>query len=372
LPDGQGTDLLSVGSDERPYPVMVLTGQGDEEVAVEAMKAGAFDYVVKSANSMLALPRIANRVLREWNLVLDRRQAEGALRESEERYRILVEDMPFMICRYTPGGELTFVNERFSHNFHQPSDALIGINFFHLLHEETRGLVRSNLRLLNPANPVASYEYPVINSEEVVRWQRWTDRALFDKDEELVEYQSMGEDITARKQIEKQLQKLATHDFLTGLPNRRLFQERLDLALTMAESNQQNLALLYIDLDNFKSINDSFGHENGDTVLQGVAGRLQQCIRKADTIARLGGDEFALIVEQPNTPAEIQKLINRLLACFGRPYNFDHHKVSLSASIGVAVFPQDAGDRLELLKLADNAMYVAKKRGKNQYHYPTR
>ncbi len=372
LPDGQGIDLLPAGAPERPYPVMVLTGQGDEKIAVEAMKAGAFDYVVKTANSMLALPRIATRVLREWELVLDRRRAEAALIESEERYRTLVEDMPFLICRYMTGGGLTFVNENFSQYYNKSPQELSGLNYFQLLPEDVRQIVRGNLTSLTPTNPVTSYEFPIFKLEEAVRWQRWTDRALFDKKGKLVEYQSMGEDITERKRTEQQLQKLATHDFLTGLPNRRLFQERLDLALTKAEHNQQSLALLYIDLDSFKAINDSLGHENGDKVLQVVGERLQGCIREIDTVARFGGDEFAIIIDHPNSRPLVINIIERILACFGKPYQINGHKVPLTASIGVAFYPQDAEDRLALLIQADNAMYTAKEKGKNQYHFPER
>ncbi len=369
LPDGQGIEMLPADALERPFPVMVLTGHGDEQIAVDAMKAGAFDYVVKSANAMLALPRIATRVLREWNLVLDRRRAEAALVESEERYRTLVEDMPFMVCRYMAGGELTYVNDSFSEHYSKSPPELLGLNFFHLLPDDVCQIVRGNLKSLTPTNPVTSYEYPIIDSEGAISWQRWTDRALFDKHGNLAEYQSMGEDITARKRTEQQLQKFATHDFLTGLPNRRLFQERLDLSITKAELHQQSLALLYIDLDSFKAINDSFGHENGDKVLQVVGERLQGCAREIDTVARFGGDEFAVIIDHPTSQAEISTMIDRILACFGRPYKFNQHKVSLSASIGVACYPQDAQDRQGLLKQADNAMYIAKEKGKNQYHF---
>jgi diguanylate cyclase (GGDEF)-like protein/PAS domain S-box-containing protein len=371
LPDGQGIDLLPVNAEERPYPVMVLTGQGDEQIAVEAMKAGAFDYVVKSESSMAALPRIATRVLREWELVIDRRRAEAAQKESEERYRTLVEDMPFMICRYKVNGELTFVNQNFSQYISQPSETLLGQIFFDLVPEEVRQIVKSNLASLTPTNPVTSYEYPIFKVREEIIWQRWTNRALFDESGRLVEYQSLGEDITQRKQTEQQLRKLATHDFLTGLPNRRLFQERLEVAITKAEHYQQDLALLYLDLDQFKAINDSFGHENGDKVLQGVADRLQNCMRGVDTLARLGGDEFAVIVDQTNTSAKIEEVITHISGCFTKPYIFNHQQVSLTASIGVAVYPRDAQDPLELLKQADNAMYVAKEKGKNQYHFPT-
>jgi diguanylate cyclase (GGDEF)-like protein/PAS domain S-box-containing protein len=371
LPDGHGIDLLPADGGDQNHPTIVLTAHGDEQIAVEAMKAGAFDYVVKTENSMVALPRIARRCLREWQLGVDRRAAEIALKESEERYRTLVEDMPSLICRYLPSGELTFGNDQFCEFFGMTPERLPGQNFFLLLSKDSRKIVQGNLATLTPTQPVSTYEYPEQLPGGNVGWQKWTDRALFDREGKLVEYQSMGEDITKQKQIEQELIRWASHDFLTSLPNRRLFQDRLDLALSKSRRYEHLLGLLYIDLDEFKLVNDSYGHAYGDKVLQAVGERLQSCIREVDTVARLGGDEFTIIVEQPHSLEAVLEVLHRILEKMSRPFVIDQHKVNLTTSIGVGIYPYDAEGSQLLLKRADNAMYVAKAKGKNQYHFPS-
>ncbi len=370
LPDGHGIDLLPDCEREQKHPVIVLTAYGDEQIAVEAMKAGACDYVVKTESSMVALPRIARRCLREWQLVLERRAAEFALKESEERYRTLVEDMPAMICRYSPTGDLTFGNEQFCIFFGLTAEGLLQQNFYQLLSQDIRKIVQGNLATLTQAQPVITYEYPILRSNGEVCWQKWTDRALFDRQGKMVEFQSMGEDITSQKQIEQELKKWATHDFLTNLPNRRLLQDRLELALSKSKRYEQLLALLYIDIDEFKLINDTYGHAYGDNVLLAVGERLQSCIREIDTVARLGGDEFAIIIEQPHSLQDVEEVIDRIKVKFSRPFKIDQQKISLTISIGVGIYPYDADSSEKLLKHADNAMYVAKAKGKNRFYFP--
>jgi len=179
-------------------------------------------------------------------------------------------------------------------------------------------------------------------------------------------------DISARKEAEDTIQRQANFDPLTQLPNRRLFLDRL--AQEVAKSRRANLplALLLIDLDEFKEVNDTLGHDVGDILLQDAARRICSCVRDADTVARLGGDEFTvLLTELPDRMTHIEDIAQKIIARLAEPYQLGNEMAYVSASIGITLFPQDAGDIDTLMKHADQAMYAAKKQGRNRFCYFT-
>ncbi|EXJ15958.1 putative bifunctional diguanylate cyclase/phosphodiesterase [Imhoffiella purpurea] len=168
---------------------------------------------------------------------------------------------------------------------------------------------------------------------------------------------------------QRRMRHLADYDSLTGLPNRHLFQDRLRHAIQSTQRHGNQLALLFLDLDGFKSINDSLGHGLGDEVLKLVAQRLRVSVRASDTVARLGGDEFTVIAEELSDPQDVEALASKLLAALGEPYRIKGHDMRLSASIGITIFPQDGVSPEDLLRNADDAMYQAKHQGKNAYRF---
>jgi diguanylate cyclase (GGDEF)-like protein/PAS domain S-box-containing protein len=173
-------------------------------------------------------------------------------------------------------------------------------------------------------------------------------------------------DVTERKQFEERIQHLATYDNLTGLPNRMLFYDRLRQAINLAGRNHDELSLLYVDLDKFKMVNDTLGHDSGDEVLKNAANRIQQQVRESDTVARIGGDEFAVILPKITTPQDAatvaRKIIDALLPVFALA-GAKCASAKVGASIGIATFPADGADMDALLKAADAAMYRAKQSG---------
>lgn len=177
----------------------------------------------------------------------------------------------------------------------------------------------------------------------------------------------VSQDITARKRREEAVQFLAYHDPLTGLPNRRLLDDRLKQALHAAQRRQRSLAVMLIDLDGFKRVNDSLGHRAGDSVLREVAGRLGGCVRKADTLARQGGDEFAVVLSDVQSEADCNVVADKILRALEKDFRVDGESFSIGASMGIALFPGDAGDGDALLRNADAAMYRAKQLGRNRY-----
>jgi diguanylate cyclase (GGDEF)-like protein/PAS domain S-box-containing protein len=185
----------------------------------------------------------------------------------------------------------------------------------------------------------------------------------------IINYIGVFSDITSIKEAQDKLEYTAHHDALTGLPNRLLFRDRLEQALAISRRNGGGVALLFVDLDRFKVINDSLGHEAGDLLLQEVARRLVSCVREEDTVARMGGDEFVVIQKGVGQPEDAALLSTRMLAEINRPFTLAGREISTSLSVGISLYPQDGEDASTLLKNADAAMYRAKEKGRNGYQY---
>ena len=177
------------------------------------------------------------------------------------------------------------------------------------------------------------------------------------------------EDITSRKETEKKIHRLAYYDPLTGLPNRGMFLDRLHQALAFAHREERSVCLVFLDLDNFKDVNDTYGHDFGDKLLKQVADRLNDTMRESDTLARLGGDEFVVILSSITNNDSTANAAQRIMAVFSQPFVIDDRKIFCSVSIGIAVYPDDGMDTESLLKCADTAMYHAKEEGKSQYRF---
>ena len=175
------------------------------------------------------------------------------------------------------------------------------------------------------------------------------------------------EDITERKKYEEKIQQMAFHDSLTGLPNRKLFSDRLGIVLAQAKRNKKKVGIVMLDLDNFKDVNDTLGHDVGDTLLKAVAERLSGTLRKSDTVARFGGDEFVLIFPDMEIIEEAIQVVQKIIDRFNKPFLIDTHQLVVTTSIGIAVYPKDGMDEEILMKNADIAMYQAKQAGRARY-----
>jgi diguanylate cyclase (GGDEF)-like protein/PAS domain S-box-containing protein len=175
------------------------------------------------------------------------------------------------------------------------------------------------------------------------------------------------EDITQRKQSEEKIRQMVYHDSLTGLPNRKLFSDRLDIALAHAQRNQKEVGIAMLDLDNFKGVNDTLGHDVGDLLLKATAERLSASLRRDDTVARFGGDEFVLILPDLEIIEDSIQAVQQIVDSFSKPFLIDSHQLVVTMSIGIAVYPNDGMDESTLLKNADIAMYQAKQAGRARY-----
>lgn len=184
-------------------------------------------------------------------------------------------------------------------------------------------------------------------------------------------YEQAQQEIADRKKAERAIQHLANHDALTGLPNRRLFNERIHLEIARSQRNQLRFSVMLFDLDQLKDVNDSFGHNVGDMLLQAVAQRLLGLLRKSDTIARMGGDEFFLILPEMNKTEDAIITAERILSALSTPFHLEAFQINISTSIGISFFPEHGEDAEELIKKADLSMYKAKEKGGNTYHLYT-
>ena len=180
---------------------------------------------------------------------------------------------------------------------------------------------------------------------------------------------SINRDITERKKMEKAIKDLAYQDPLTALPNRLLFNDRIDVALEHAKRKNQKLALMFLDLDQFKGINDMFGHRIGDLLLKEAADRLKSILRKSDTIARMGGDEFIILLPEIKTKKDVEKIARKILEVIKKPYLIENLGFSITTSIGLALYSDDGESVDDLMRKADYAMYQVKGKGKNNYQF---
>ena len=211
--------------------------------------------------------------------------------------------------------------------------------------------------------------HTVRDADGDVRFISFSGEPVFDRDGRFAGYRGIARDVTQSHRAEERIRRLAHFDELTGLPNRTMFMHTLQRAFSLAQRRSKQFALFFIDLDRFKNINDSLGHEAGDRLLQDVARRLRQHLRESDTVARLGGDEFVVLVEDCADPRELNAIAQNILNAVGRPYLLAGQEYHVTGSIGISTYPADGQDPAALLKNADIAMYLAKDSGKNNFQF---
>jgi diguanylate cyclase (GGDEF)-like protein/PAS domain S-box-containing protein len=202
-------------------------------------------------------------------------------------------------------------------------------------------------------------------------WVSAVYRPHYDEAGQVIAVIGLIRDVTERKNAEQQIEYQAYHDALTGLANRRLFQEHLALAIALAGRRRGTVAVLFLDLDHFKVINDTLGHSTGDALLRLVGKRLKSCVREGDTVARVSGDEFTIVLQDLAKKEDAALVARKVLQCVAEPVALNGHRLSVTTSIGITFFPDDGEDAEALLKNADNAVYVAKSEGRNTYQMST-
>jgi diguanylate cyclase (GGDEF)-like protein/PAS domain S-box-containing protein len=303
--------------------------------------------------------------IRDARTLIAKRDAEAALAEAEERYRSLVEQIPAVVYA-DDGAVTTYVNPQI--------EEILGVSpeeyrddpdlWMRMIHPDDRARVRAETDAFMKGHGGDLNDYRMVRPDGRLVWVR--DRAYAHRDDEghVVFEHGIMFDVTELKEAEARIAHMAFHDGLTGLANRAMFEETLVLAVERAKRDQHSAAVIYLDLDNFKLVNDSLGHHAGDRLLGALAERLSESTRDTDLVARQGGDEFLMLLadlDPDDVAAVVHIVTERIYAALEEPFDLNGSEFYVQGSIGVSVFPQDAADAEELLKNADIAMYRAKR-----------
>jgi diguanylate cyclase (GGDEF)-like protein len=224
-------------------------------------------------------------------------------------------------------------------------------------------------KVYRTGKPLKSYPFVSIRKDGTEIFLENSVSPLRNNEGKIIGFRSISRDVTEHKQFEQKLAEMATHDPLTGLPNRVLLSDRFTIGLALSRRSGNRLAVLMLDLDQFKTVNDSMGHDVGDKLLKAVGKRLTGIMRKGDTIARIGGDEFILVLPQISQANDVVEFAQRILDAFLEPFVFDGYRLHITTSIGIAVYPEGGKDIESLLKNADTAMYWAKEQGRDIYRF---
>jgi diguanylate cyclase (GGDEF)-like protein/PAS domain S-box-containing protein len=333
-----------------------------------ASQPGFFDDDLVSLLGKLALN--ISFALDNFSREAARRAAEAALQASEARFRDFTESAAEYVWETDAGGRITFISSQVETVSGYTAEAVFGRRAPEFMPpgeaERVREWLGNNRR---PDGSFRDLEYRVVSRTGETRWLRQNGTPILDENGERIGWRGTGADITDRRAADERITYLATRDPLTELPNRVLLGDRLVQAIAGARRGSRALAVMFVDLDRFKNINDSLGHEIGDLVLKGASARLVGCVRQGDTLARLGGDEFVLVLEGLRHAEDAAQVAAKVLEALSHPFEVVGHTLITSCSIGISIFPNDADDERTLMKNADIAMYHAKERGRGNYQF---
>lgn len=380
LPDISGLEIMEwLVAHEIDTTVIVFSADKSINSAIHALRHRAFEFLRKDCDPddmIIAVERALSQRQREKEHAL----ITARLRHSESLHRFLVEQSPDLIFTLDSEGYFTFFNGRVQTLLGYAPEELTGQHYSAIVdprdHEHARFAFNerrigprstNNLEVRFRRKPSAGRARngvcitTILSSQGVYRTTNLGQPGLF------LGTSGVARDISERKQAEETIAFQAFHDLLTRLPNRTLFVDRLEMAITQAVRRKEKLAVMFLDLDRFKLVNDTYGHQAGDQLLREFAARIRRCLRTGDTLARQGGDEFTALLPNLTSPEDIGVIAEKILSELRRPFLVADTEFLATASIGLAVYPDDAVSAQDLIRCADVAMYQVKAQGKNGY-----
>jgi diguanylate cyclase (GGDEF)-like protein len=340
-------------------PIIMSTGLGDTNSINKAFDAGATDFIVKPLNYPILIHRLQFTLRASQNIAelkSKKLQLAAAQRIARLGYwtwdtrqnKFSISEHLASLCEITP--------ETFNGTLE---------GFLSLIHAEDRGFVKDIILSARHKKAIQHLEYRLESASSVIIFVHQEIEANTDQNDFIIT--GTVQDITHKKQTEKQIHRLAYFDNLTGLASRSYYQERIEDMIKTASRRNEQFAFLFLDLDGFKDINDSFGHNIGDQFLKSIAQRIKLVIRDVDFASRMGGDEFCIILTNTTDDESVSEVATRCLQKINQPLTLDTHQIIPRVSIGIAIFPRDGGSETELMKAADTAMYTAKQTGKQRF-----
>jgi diguanylate cyclase (GGDEF)-like protein/PAS domain S-box-containing protein len=300
--------------------------------------------------------------------ITERKRLEEDLKSSEERYRTILEEIRDNYFETDLEGNFTFVNDSMCRSLDYSKEELIGMNYRTFACKEDIDVIyRDFNRVFRTGETMKGLSYKFVDRNGTIGFEELSVSAIKDDTGKVVAFRGISRDVTERIRLERELHDIATHDFLTGLPNRMLLSDRLNVALEAARRNKNKVAVMMLDLDRFKVVNDTYGHTMGDKVLMSAGQRLVALVRKSDTVARVGGDEFLVLLPKISGMEDAVKVAKKILEAFRKPFVINSYKIRVTTSVGFAVYPEDGEDSDALMRNGDVAMYWVKEQGRDNY-----
>ncbi|WP_404368930.1 EAL domain-containing protein [Marinobacter sp.] len=384
MPEVDGFDVMVHAASAQPEcAIVVVSGESSFTSVSRALRRGAQDYIRKPYDPEELLNTL-HAVLGKQALVRAHADVQQRLEKSEALHRYIVNSSPDIVFMLDQDGRFCFANNKIEALLGYRRSELTGKFFGSII--DKQDLVRVTYALRDAgvtADNPRTFEVR-LKTRGSPRANRYFEITAFPVDHETLplvadaharlasqkaRFYGTARDVTERKEAEAFINFQAYHDLLTRLPNRALFRDRLNLAITQSERSHQKLAVMFLDLDRFKIINDTLGHAMGDRLLQSVTHRLEACLRKGDTLSRFGGDEFTLLLPEIDEPDDARHIAKKLIQALKAPFQLGDHEVFVGVSIGIALYPEAGGSMDQLIQNADIAMYHVKARGKDGYRF---
>jgi len=374
MPEMNGYEVcerLKTNPQLRDVPVIFLSLLDSTEVKVKAFRSGGVDYITKPFHLDEVRARVRTHLgirklqlrLEAQNLALEQIDAERT------RLAMIVESSNDAILTVSADSIITSWNRGAEDIFGYSAREIIGRPIFTIIPAECYHDKSHIWQTILSGEQLQYFETTRITKDGRKTYVTITTSPLLNTNGEIIGNSVIARDVTERREMEETIRHQAHYDTLTDLPNRQLFMDLLSLGLEQARRNGKKLALMFMDLNGFKQVNDTLGHSCGDFLLKEVSKRLKDSIRASDTVARLGGDEFTVLMPELAQTDDVGIVLRKIMAVFETPFMLDGVEVNSKASIGVSMFPDDGDCSEELMKKADIAMYDAKVSGKNTYQF---